>query len=171
MILVWWITDDPLTSPNFPAIWYIINYSTSILMPKTNTYKYSKDNHWVEFSTTEIITSTTLSAFQSQLDSYFYIIIIKLFEISYNVDFLSTVMHITTIRCTIQYDVLYNTMYYTIWCTIQYDVLYNMMYYTIQNFWGRKSWWIWQIARDSPKFSCPKFSFLKVEVFSIKLAK
>ena len=27
----------------------------------------------------------------------------------------------------------------------------------IQNFGGRKFWRIWQIERDSPKFSCPNF--------------
>ena len=39
-----------------------------------------------------------------------------------------------------------------------------LTYLTVQNFGGRKSWKIWQIVRDSSKFSCPKFSFLKVEV-------
>ena len=35
------------------------------------------------------------------------------------------------------------------------------IYCMIQNFGGRKFWRIWRIARDSPKFSCPKFSHLK----------
>ena len=40
-------------------------------------------------------------------------------------------------------------------------------YCTTQNFRGRKYWPIWQIARDSPKFSCPNLSFLKAEVLYI----
>ena len=30
---------------------------------------------------------------------------------------------------------------------------FSLTYRTIQNFGGRKFWWIWRIARDSPKFS------------------
>ena len=37
-------------------------------------------------------------------------------------------------------------------------VTYSRQYRTIQNFGGRKFWQIWRITRDSPKFSCPKFS-------------
>ena len=35
-------------------------------------------------------------------------------------------------------------------------------YRTIQNFGGRKFWRIWRISTESPKFSCPKFSPLKI---------
>ena len=49
------------------------------------------------------------------------------------------------------------TSNYNIAVSVQIIATYRM----IQNFGGRKSW---QIARDLPKFSCQKISFLKAEV-------
>lgn len=44
-------------------------------------------------------------------------------------------------------------------CDIGSIMTQNAICHMIQNFGGQRSWWI---ARDSPRLSCPKFSFLNL---------
>ena len=59
-------------------------------------------------------------------------------------------------------------VYYTSRTSV-HTITHYKGYHTMQNFGGRKSWRIWQIARDLlRKFSCPKFSFLNQKYVAIQ---